>query len=216
MFDAIFGTPNRDKAMASQRNLMHNQLAKGNQLHNQGTTGKMEQELAIMNYRKRIANDVQRAGIKAQGDINKKSEQLARLGAGAVVEGGRSRTSRKGGGRSNQTLMLLSQLSKAESMGKYVKGERADAARHNALLNYQNDFAKANAKIGVGVGAKQGVTYTKDNNALKFAKLAISVATGDFGGAFGTMDGGGNASLIQAIGGGEKYDPSTGWLTGRG
>ena len=213
LFDGIFGTPNKDKAEAQQRNLMHNQLARGNQLHNQGTSSSKFRNLAIRRYSNKLSEGVFNAGIKAQGRVYKTSEYLARLKAtsGSVVEGGRSRTSRRGGGRSNEGLMLLSKMYQAENLKRFTSGERASALQNSALLELQGNEAKAIAKAGVGVGAKRGITYTKDNNTLKFAKLAISVATGDFGGAFGAAEGGGNASLLQAIGG---KTTGGGWLPG--
>lgn len=203
MFDAIFGTPNKDKANAQQANLMHNQLALGNQLHNKGTTGKIMKELSIRNYGKQISNQ-RRQVVQAQSKAFKTAESVARIGAtkGRVDEGGGSRTA----GR-NQNLMLLSQLSKAENFLRYSSGEKSAITKNAALNKFQADNARANEMIGVGVGSKRGITYTKDNNALKFAKLAISVATGDLGGAFGTMSSGGNASLLQAVGGAEGYEP---------
>ena len=204
LFDGIFGTPNKDKANAQQRNLMHNQLALGNQLHNLGTTSQKFRDLAIRKYSNRLSEGVFNAGIKAQGRVYKTSEYLARLKAtsGSVVEGGRSRTGRRGGGRSNEGLMLLSKLYQAENLKRFTSGERASALQNSALLELQGNKAKAIAKAGVGVGAKRGITYTKDNNALKFAKLAISVATMDFGGALGQTAGGGDANVFQ-------------WMTGQ-
>ena len=204
LFDGIFGTPNKDKARAQQRNLMHNQLALGNQLHNLGTTSQKFRDLAIRKYSNRLSEGVFNAGIKAQGRVYKTSEYLARLKAtsGSVVEGGRSRTGRRGGGRSNEGLMLLSKLYQAENLKRFTSGERASALQNSALLELQSNEAKAIAKAGVGVGAKRGITYTKDNNALKFAKLAISVATMDFGGALGQTAGGGDANVFQ-------------WMTGQ-
>ena len=204
LFDGIFGTPNKDKARAQQRNLMHNQLALGNQLHNLGTTSQKFRDLAIRKYSNRLSEGVFNAGIKAQGRVYKTSEYLARLKAtsGSVVEGGRSRTGRRGGGRSNEGLMLLSKLYQAENLKRFTSGERASALQNSALLELQGNKAKAIAKAGVGVGAKRGITYTKDNNALKFAKLAISVATMDFGGALGQTAGGGDANVFQ-------------WMTGQ-
>ena len=204
LFDGIFGTPNKDKARAQQRNLMHNQLALGNQLHNLGTTSQKFRDLAIRKYSNRLSEGVFNAGIKAQGRVYKTSEYLARLKAtsGSVVEGGRSRTGRRGGGRSNEGLMLLSKLYQAENLKRFTSGERASALQNSALLELQGNEAKAIAKAGVGVGAKRGITYTKDNNALKFAKLAISVATMDFGGALGQTAGGGDANVFQ-------------WMTGQ-
>ena len=204
LFDGIFGTPNKDKANAQQRNLMHNQLALGNQLHNLGTTSQKFRDLAIRKYSNRLSEGVFNAGIKAQGRVYKTSEYLARLKAtsGSVVEGGRSRTGKKGGGRSNEGLMLLSKIYQAENLKRFTSGERASALQNSALLELQSNEAKAIAKAGVGVGAKRGITYTKDNNALKFAKLAISVATMDFGGALGQTAGGGDANVFQ-------------WMTGQ-
>ena len=91
MFDAIFGTPNKDKANAQQANLMHNQLALGNQLHNKGTTGKIMQELSIRNYGRQISNQRRRVN-QAQSKVFKTAESLARIRAtaGKVNEGGRS------------------------------------------------------------------------------------------------------------------------------
>ena len=204
LFDGIFGTPNKDKANAQQRNLMHNQLALGNQLHNLGTTSQKFRDLAIRKYSNRLSEGVFNAGIKAQGRVYKTSEYLARLKAtsGSVVEGGRSRTGKKGGGRSNEGLMLLSKIYQAENLKRFTSGERASALQNSALLELQSNEAKAIAKAGVGVGAKRGITYTKDNNTLKFAKLAISVATMDFGGALGQTAGGGDANVFQ-------------WMTGQ-
>jgi hypothetical protein len=215
LFDGIFGTPNKDKADAQQRNLTHNQLAQGNQLHNLGTSSSKFRDLAIRRYSNKLSEGVFNAGIKAQGRVYKTSEYLARLKAtsGSVVEGGRSKTGRRGGGRSNEGLMLLSKMYQAENLKRFTSGERASALQNSALLELQGNEAKAIAKAGVGVGAKRGITYTKDNNTLKFAKLAISVATGDFGGAFGSLaDGGGNASMLQWMGG---QSTSKGW-TGLG
>jgi len=204
LFDGIFGTPNKDKADAQQRNLMHNQLARGNQLHNLGTASSKFRDLAIRRYSSRLSEGVFNAGIKAQGKVYKTSEYLARLKAtsGSVVEGGRSRTGRRGGGRSNEGLMLLSKMYQAENLKRFTSGERASAYENTALLELTSNRAKAIAKAGVGVGAKRGITYTKDNNALKFAKLAISVATMDFDGALGQTAGGGDANVFQ-------------WLTGQ-
>ena len=216
LFDGIFGTPNKDKANAQQRNLMHNQLALGNQLHNLGTTSQKFRDLAIRKYSNRLSEGVFNAGIKAQGRVYKTSEYLARLKAtsGSVVEGGRSRTGRRGGGRSNEGLMLLSKLYQAENLKRFTSGERASALQNSALLELQHNRAQAIAKVGIGLSAKRGISYVKDNNTLKFAKLAISVATGDFGGAFGQAAGGGNASLLQHLGG-QSVENSGGWLFNR-
>ena len=216
LFDGIFGTPNKDKADAQQRNLMHNQLARGNQLHNLGTSSVKFRNLAIRRYTSKLSNDVFNANIKAQGKVYKTAEYLEQLKAtvGSVYEGGRSRTGKKGGGRSNEGLMLLSKYYQAENFKRFTSGERASSIANSSLLELQSNEAKAIAKAGVGIGAKRGITYTKDNNTLKFAKLAISVATGDFGGAFGQTAGGGNASLLQHLGG-QSVENSGGWLFNR-
>ena len=208
MFDAIFGTPNKDKANAQQANLMHNQLALGNQLHNKGTTGKIMQELSIRNYGRQISNQRRRVN-QAQSKVFKTAESLARIRAtaGKVNEGGRSTRF-----ADNQGAMLLSKLSSAENFLRYSSGEQASLAKSAALNKYQSDYSRANEAIGVGIGAKRGITYTKDNNALKFANLAISVATGDFGGAFGQLESGGNASMLQWMG---NQSTTKGW-TGLG
>tara|TARA_B100001250_G_scaffold288742_1_gene250480 strand:+ start:1635 stop:2294 length:660 start_codon:yes stop_codon:yes gene_type:complete len=204
LFDSIFGTPNKDKADAAQKDIEHSQRSRGNQLHNIETVSKQYKELAIRKHAKRYSENVYNAGIKAQGRVFKTAEHLARIKAtgGSVAEGGRSRTGKKGGGRSNEGLMLLSKLYQAENLKRFTSGERSSALQNSALLELQSNQAKAIAKVGPGVGAKRGVTYVKDNNALKFAQLAISVATGDFGGAFGSLGaGGGNASMLQWMGG---------------
>jgi len=182
LFDSIFGTPNKDKAEAEQRNIEFNQLIRGNLLHNRETASRQMKELAIRNYNKRISEGVFNKTIKTQSMAFKTAEQAARIAAtkGAVNEGGRSRRY-----KNNESLMLLSQLSKAENLVRFTKGEQASALSNNALLAYQSDYSRANEMVGVGVGAKRGVTYTKDNNALKFAKLAISVGTGNLGGLLG-------------------------------
>jgi len=197
LFDGIFGTPNKDKARAQQKNIQFNQLSLGNQLHNRGTTGKIMQELGIRNYASNISKKVLRKTSLAQGAVFKTAERVARIGAtkGFVDTGGKS----KSAGR-NQQLMLMSQLSKAQNLLRYTKGENASAVANASLLKYQSDVARANEMIGVGVGAKMGVTYTKDNNTLKFAKLAISAATGTPPiGIFGQDKDDGNLSLLESM-----------------
>tara|TARA_R100001082_G_C4301842_1_gene132781 strand:- start:94 stop:699 length:606 start_codon:yes stop_codon:yes gene_type:complete len=192
LFDGIFGTPNQDKASAEQANLVFNQLSLGNQLHNKGTSGKILQELSIRNYGKQISNQ-RRKVVHAQGTVFKTAESIAKLRAtrGSVNEGGRSSRFAK-----NQTLMLLSQLDKAENLLRYSKGEQAAVQTNIALAKYQSDFARANEMIGIGVGAKRGITYTTDNNALKFAKLAINVGSGNLGGLIPETEG----SLFKYLG----------------
>ena len=177
LLDSIFGTENADKANAQQANLVFNSLSAGNNLHNKGTSGKIMKELAIMNYRKGVSNQ-RRKVIHARGAANKTAESAARVGASfAGPTGGQSRTA----GR-NQNLKLLSQISKAENFLRYSKGEQTAMAENMALNKLQSDDARGNEMIGVAVPGKRGITYTKDNNALKFAKLAISVGTGNLGG----------------------------------
>ena len=192
LFDSIFGTPERDKAREAQNNIEFNQLAQGNVLHNKETSSRQMKELAIRNYSKRISEGVFNQSIKNQGLAFKTAERAARIAAtaGAVNEGGRSRRY-----KNNQGLMLLSQLSKAENLVRFTKGEQASALSNNALLKYQSDYSRANEMVGPGVGAKRGVTYTKDNNALKFAKLAINVGSGNLGGLLGD-----NTTVFKEIG----------------
>lgn len=197
--NSIFGTPSKDKAEAQQSNIEFNQLALGNQLHNRGTTGKMMKELGIRNYARNISEKVNRRTALAQGAVFKTAERVARIGAtkGFVATGGQSRTA----GR-NQKLMLLSQLSKAQNLLRYTKGENASAVRNASLLKYQADASRANEMIGIGVGAKRGVTYTDDTagNIMKLGKLAISAATGTPPiGIFGQTKSGENASLLESI-----------------
>ena len=178
LFDSIFGTENEDKASAQQANLAFNQLSLGNQLHNKGTTGKIMQELAIRNYGRQISNQRRRVN-QAQGRVFKTAESLARIRAtaGKVNEGGRSTRF-----ADNQGAMLLSKLDSAENFLRYSSGEQSSLAGNAALNKRWSDLARGNETIGVGIGAKRGITYTKDNNALKFAKLAINVGSGSFGG----------------------------------
>ena len=192
LFDSIFGTPNEDKASAQQANLAFNQLSLGNQLHNKGTSGKILQELSIRNYGKQISNQ-RRTVVHAQGTVFKTAESIAKIRAtrGSVNEGGRSSRFAK-----NQTLMLLSKLDKAENLLRYSKGEQAAVQTNIALAKYRSDFARANEMIGIGVGGKRGITYTSDNNALKFAKLAINVGSGDLGGLIPEEEG----SLFKYLG----------------
>ena len=201
LFDSIFGTPNKDKADAEQRTLMHNQLARGNHLHNLGTKSIKLQELAIRKYAGRLSEGVVNASIKAQGKANKVSEYLTKLQAssGSVNEGGRSRTAKAGGGRSNERLMKLSKLYEAENIVRFTKGERAAALTNSARLELQGLQGKAIAAGGIGVGARRGITYTKDNNALKFAKLAISIGSGNLGGLIADKDGN-EVSVFQKLG----------------
>ena len=192
LFDSIFGTPEEDKAAAAQSNIEFTQRAHGNLLHNKETTSEQMKELAIRNYGKRISEGVFNKSIKTQGMAFKTAENVARLAAtkGSVNEGGRSRRY-----KDNQGLMLLSQLSKADNLVRFTKGEGASALSNNALLAYQSDYSRAAELIGPGVGAKRGVTYTKDNNALKFAKLAINVGSGNLGGLLGD-----NTTVFKEIG----------------
>tara|TARA_R100001082_G_scaffold44751_1_gene23898 strand:- start:1135 stop:1728 length:594 start_codon:yes stop_codon:yes gene_type:complete len=177
MLDSIFGTPNKDAANAKQAQIMFNQYSAGNNLHNKGTSGKIMKELAIMNYRKGISNQRRRV-IHARGAVNKTAESVARVRArGPVNEGGRSR--RFG---DNNKLMLLSQMNKAENHLRYAKGEQSAMAENMALNKFRSDDARGNEMIGVGVGAKMGIRYTKDNNVMKAAKLAWNIGTGNLGG----------------------------------
>lgn len=179
LFSSIFGTPNKDKADAEQRNIEFSQFAKGNLLHNKETTSEQMKELAIRNYGKTISRDIFNRSIKAQGASFKTSLNVARIAAtkGAVNEGGRSRRY-----KDNQSLMLLSQLSKAENLVRFTKGEGASAIANNALLKYQSDYSRANEMVGVGVGAKLGVRYTKDNPLRQAGKMALSIGSGNLGG----------------------------------
>jgi len=177
MLDKIFGTPNKDAANAKQAQIMYNQLSAGNNLHNKGTSGKIMKELAIMNYRKGISNQRRRV-IHARGAVNKTAESVARVRArGPVNEGGRSR--RFG---DNNKLMLLSQMNKAENHLRYAKGEQSAMAENMALNKFRSDNARGNEMIGVGVGAKMGIKYTRQNNVMKAAKLAFNIGTGNLGG----------------------------------
>ena len=175
MLDSIFGTPNKDAANAKQAQIMYNQYSAGNNLHNRGTSGKIMKELAIMNYRKGISNQRRRV-IHARGAVNKTAESVARI-SGPANEGGRSR--RFG---DNTKLKLLSQMNKAENHLRYAKGEQSAMAENMALNKFRSDDARGNEMIGVGVGAKMGIKYTKQNNVLKAAKLAFDIGTGNLGG----------------------------------
>jgi len=175
MLDSIFGTPNKDAANAKQAQIMYNQYSAGNNLHNRGTSGKIMKELAIMNYRKGISNQRRRV-IHARGAVNKTAESVARI-SGPANEGGRSR--RFG---DNNKLKLLSQMNKAENHLRYAKGEQSAMAENMALNKFRSDDARGNEMIGVGVGAKMGIKYTKQNNVLKAAKLAFDIGTGNLGG----------------------------------
>tara|TARA_R100000152_G_C6781289_1_gene215489 strand:- start:3102 stop:3698 length:597 start_codon:yes stop_codon:yes gene_type:complete len=190
LFSGIFGTPNKDKAEEAQRNIEFNQLAKGNLLHNKETTSEQMKELAIRNYGKRISEGVFNKSIKTQGMAFRTAENVARLAAtkGAVDEGGRSRRY-----KNNQSLMLLSQLSKAENLVRFTKGEGASALANNALLKYQADYSRANEMVGVGVGAKLGVRYTKDSPLKQAGKMALSIGSSTFGGLI-------EKSLFESLG----------------
>ena len=130
-----------------------------------------------MNYRKGISNQ-RRKVIHARGAVNKTAESVARVRArGPVNEGGRSR--RFG---DNNKLMLLSQMNKAENHLRFAKGEQTAMAENMAINKFRSDDARGNEMIGVGVGAKMGIKYTRQNNVLKAAKLAWNIGTGDLGG----------------------------------
>ena len=95
--------------------------------------------------------------------------------------------------------MKLSKLYEAENIVRFTKGERAAALTNSARLELQGLQGKAIAAGGVGVGARRGITYTKDNNALKFAKLAISIGSGNLGGLIADKDGN-EVSVFQKLG----------------
>ena len=210
MLDKLFGTPNKDAAMAKLAQLKFSHYSKVNAAANDGTTAQKEKVYAKHNAQKFYSEKVFNAKLKIQGKVLKGKEDMARRLATSskVNEGGRSR--RFG---DNLGLMAASKISQLENMSRMVGGEAASANSNTGAIMLRNDLAKANSKIRT-VSATPGFKYTADNNMLKAVKLAASVATGDFGGAFGTLgkDGtGGNASMLQWIGGKSQ---TRGWLAG--
>jgi len=199
--NSIFGTPQKDAAMAKQGAITHDYYGRLAASKGYETTGKIMEELAIRNYG--MALDRQnRKAIHAQNQYYKTTESVAKLGAtkGRVNEGGGSTTA----GR-NQDLMLLSQLDKAEDIVRYTKGEGASLNSIGALRQFQSDAGKAIAYSSKGLsGSRMGVTWTDETagNMFKLGKLAISAATGTPPvGMFGQFsgEGGGNASFLQML-----------------
>jgi len=210
MLDSIFGTPNKDTAMAKLSQLKFSHFSNVNKAANDSTTAQKEKVYAKHNAQKFYSEKVFNAKLKIQGKVLKGKEDMARrlFTSTKVNEGGRSR--RFG---DNLSLMAASKISQLENMSRFVGGELASANINTGAIILRNDLAKANTKIRT-VAATPGFKYTKDNNMLKAVKLAASVATGDFGGAFGTLgaDGtGGNASMLQWMG---NKSQTAGWLAG--
>ena len=199
--NSIFGTPQKDAANEKQKSLVHDQLNRGNDLHNRGTTSVILRALGIRNYGKALS-DAARLATKAQGAAFKTAESLARVQAakGSVNEGGRSSRYKK-----NEDYMVLSQLNKAERLTELAKGEKSSIIATQALNKYHADMGKAVATAGVGISARRGITYTDDTagNVMKLGKLAIAAATGtppmDIFGTATPDAGGGNASFWQMI-----------------
>tara|TARA_R100001082_G_scaffold78298_1_gene45891 strand:- start:3627 stop:4274 length:648 start_codon:yes stop_codon:yes gene_type:complete len=205
LFDSIFGTPQRDSAIIKARNALFIANQRGNDLWNKGTSSVKAKDNAWVLNQKNYSEKVFNAKLKIQGKVLKGKEDMARRLATSskVNEGGRSR--RYG---DNLGLMAASKISQLENMARKVSGPIASANINSGAIQLAHRLGRANELAGVGVAATPPITYTKDNNLLKAVKLAASVATGDFGGAFGQVaNGGGNASMFQWLG--DKHESGT-------
>ena len=198
VLNAIFGTPNRDAARYKQQQIEFASLSAGNDLHNKGTSALKAKAHAKHLAQKFYSEKVFNAKLKIQGKVFKGSEDMARrlYSSSKVNEGNRS--TRFG---DTQSLMAFSKISQLENMARFVGGEGASGNINTNAIQLSHNLAKASATGGVGVSARMGAQWTKDNNLLKAVKLAASVATGDLGGAFGQLKSGGNANMLQWMGG---------------
>lgn len=198
---ALFPDHAARNARIKQNQIMFNQLSIGNKFHNTEVEGEKAKDHAWMLHQKKYSEDVFNAKLQIQGKVNKAYEDMARRLATAskVNEGGRSR--RYG---DNIGLMAASKISQLENMARKVNGPIASANINSGAIQLASRLGKIHSRVGIGVGAKQGVTYTKRNQFLSAVKLAAQIGTGDWGGAFGTLgpDGtGGNASMFQWMSG---------------
>ena len=196
LLDNIFGTPNKNEAEAKQMQIELEQQARANQLFNKGTSSDIAQDLAITNYSKRLGN-IQRERERARGNKFLSAEYIARRKARTVTaEGGRSTTA----GR-NTSLALLSSLAKAQAAERFTNTEQASLKLNEAVANMQHDMSRAIELGGTTIAGRAGVSYKKDQNWLKAAKLGLTIASaGQTAGLFGTMSAGGaNAGIFDAI-----------------
>ena len=206
---ALFPDHAARKAKIQQSQIMFNQLSLGNKFHNTEAEGEKAKDHAWSLYNKNYSENVFNAKLKIQGKVFKGQEDMARRLATSskVNEGGRSR--RYG---DNIGLMAASKISQLENMARKVGGPIASANINSGAIQLASRIGKIDSQVGLGPGAKMGVTYTPRNQFLSAVKLAAKIGTGDFGGAFGELEGGGNASMFQWLGGKSK---TTGW-TGLG
>tara|TARA_R100000458_G_C8261615_1_gene237063 strand:+ start:34 stop:660 length:627 start_codon:yes stop_codon:yes gene_type:complete len=195
----LFGDPAGDKAKVEQWKIVRDQLAAGNKLHNNETTAEMMRDQATINYARRLSS-IERKKKVAEGNTFLASEHAARMLAikGKSGEGGRSTMRGK-----NVLLGTLAVVKKMEVAERFTKNEAASKAVNAAILNYRHDTGRAIEKAGIGVPARSGYVYTKENN---WGKLVTAIATKGQSlqqvGAFGTRTqeaGGGNASMWDAI-----------------
>ena len=191
---ALFGNPAAKKAAHKQNEIMFNQLALAANLWNKGTAAENTKQRARDLEQKFYSEKVFNAQLKIQGKAFKQTEHMARLLAtsGRPDEGGRSKRY-----NNNLGLKAYSKISQMENMARFVAGEGASANIHTGAIQLATAEGKANALAGVGVGAKAGVTYTTKNQLFEAIKLASQIGTGNWGGAFGTLQSGQSASMFQ-------------------
>tara|TARA_R100000742_G_C4242010_1_gene61544 strand:- start:143 stop:772 length:630 start_codon:yes stop_codon:yes gene_type:complete len=193
---ALFPDHAARKARLQQSQIMFNQLSLGNKFHNKEAESEKAKDHAWDLFNKNYSENVFNAKLQIQGKVFKGQEDMARRLATSskVNEGGRSK--RYG---DNIGLMAASKISQLEHMAHKVGGEMASANIYSGAIQLRSRLAKTN--VGPGVPAKMGVTYTPRNQFLSAVKLAAQIGTGDFGGAFGELESGGNASMFQWMGG---------------
>ena len=212
VLNALFPDNATKEANIKQRQIMFNQLALGANLFNKGTNAAKAVDAAYENEQKLYSEKVFNAELKIQGKVLKGTEDLARRLATSSKVGLEAGRSRRYG--ANLGMMAYSKQSQMENMARFTAGEGASATINTGAIKLASDLGKAYGYAGVGVGAKQGVTFTPRNQWLDAVKLAAQIGTGNWGGAFGQMADGGNASMFQWLGG-DGLKEGTGWLFNR-
>tara|TARA_R100001463_G_scaffold6356_6_gene20949 strand:+ start:27 stop:659 length:633 start_codon:yes stop_codon:yes gene_type:complete len=194
---ALFPDPAADAARLKQLQIRFNQNVAGNEFHSKEAFGLIEKDYAKIRAQKFYSEKVFNAKIKIQGKVNKGLEDMARrLAAAPVNEGGKSRSF-----GDNIGLMAASKISQMEQMSRKVQGEIASAYTNTGAIKLASDYAKINSKTAMGPGAKMGVKFRPTSQVLSAVKLGASIATKDFGGAFGQLSGGGNANMFEWMSG---------------
>jgi len=203
-------TPNKDAAMIKAAQQEREQMIKGNHLHNMGTIGKKMQELSIGNLIKRQSN-IRRQQKAAKAATNLANERATQLGS-QLIQGDTGEGSTMKG--RNALLKVASINKKAELNERHVGTELASAAHNDAILKFQDSMSRANEKIGIGVAATEGVTYTSDKSKWQSAlEIGVQAATtAATMGAAGITTDGETASWADRIFRSQDIKAGTGWF----